>query len=73
MPYIWTAIHLADVLNCSGGGSDSLDRSITSSGSNSLGKLKLIYNLITYNTMVIYLIFCNKIVNMLLFYNFIRW
>lgn len=37
MPYAWTAIHLADVICCSGG-SDSLDRSSIGSGSNSLGK-----------------------------------
>lgn len=37
MPYAWTAVHLADVICCSGG-SDSLDRNSTGSGSNSLGK-----------------------------------
>lgn len=37
MPYVWTAIHLADVI-CSGS-SDSLDRNNIGSGSNSLGKL----------------------------------
>lgn len=35
MPYAWTAVHLADVICCSGG-SDSLDRNSTGSGSNSL-------------------------------------
>jgi len=35
MPYAWTAVHLADVICCSG---DSLDRNSSGSGSNSLGK-----------------------------------
>lgn len=45
MPYAWTAVHLADVICCSGG-SDSLDRSSTGSGSNSLGKLYILLLLI---------------------------
>ncbi|XP_025407791.1 dedicator of cytokinesis protein 7 isoform X2 [Sipha flava] len=35
MPYAWTAVHMADVFCCPGG-SDSLDRNSTGSGSNSL-------------------------------------
>lgn len=46
MPYAWTAVHLADVICCSGG-SDSLDRSSTGSGSNSLGKLYILILLIS--------------------------
>lgn len=42
MPYAWTAVHLADVICCSGG-SDSLDRNSTGSGSNSLGKINVNY------------------------------
>jgi hypothetical protein len=47
MPYAWTAVHMADVFCCPGG-SDSLDRNSTGSGSNSLGKLYTLLLLISY-------------------------
>lgn len=40
MPYAWTAVHLADVINPNS--SDSLDRNSAGSGSNSLGKFNQI-------------------------------